>query len=125
MTKHETEVYRKRLLDLAAHLQGDIVGLTDEALRTTGGEAGGNLSNTPLHLADLGTDSHEQEVSAGLLENDRSVLASIHTALQCLEDGSYGICEQCNKAIPPGRLKTVPYATRCVDCARDTEQAQV
>jgi RNA polymerase-binding transcription factor DksA len=113
--------YRRRLLDLASRLQDAIVGLTEDTLRTTGGEAAGSLSNAPLHLADLGTDSSEQELAAGLLETQQQALSAINAALERIDAGTYGICEQCGKKIPAGRLKAVPYVTRCVDCARGME----
>ena len=38
-------------------------------------------------------------------------------ALARMEAGEFGYCEECGDAIPPGRLKLDPAATRCVDCA--------
>jgi len=121
MSNKELEGYRQQLLELATRLQDDIEGLTAETRRTTGGEAAGGLSNAPLHLADLGTDSFEQEVAADLLDNQQHVLTAINAALDRINAGTYGRCEQCGKPIPAGRLKTVPYVTRCVECAREAE----
>src|SRR5437764_595465 len=79
-------------------------------------EASGGLSNAPLHLADLANDHFEQEVAAGLLQNEQALLGAIEVAMDRVEDGTYGKCIRCGKEIPEERLKAVPYASRCVAC---------
>jgi len=44
---------------------------------------------------------------------------SLQTALSQVEKGDYGYCENCGKPINPERLKILPTATLCVDCARN------
>jgi DnaK suppressor protein len=94
-------------------------------MRQTGGEAAGSLSNTPLHLADLGTDAFEQEVTMSLLENETQTMAEIAGALTRIEDGTYGHCERCGRDIPTERLNVLPYVRYCVPCARELEAAGV
>ena len=82
MTKADLESYRETLLNLRLRLTGDVSHLTDEALRSTGGEASGSLSNAPLHMADLGTDNFEQEFTLSLLQNQEQALEEIADALR-------------------------------------------
>src|SRR5205085_1502499 len=82
ITQAEVESYRKRLVSLRDRLSGDVSHLTEEALRKTGGEASGGLSNMPLHPADLGTDNFEQEFTLSLLQNQEQVLQEIADALE-------------------------------------------
>ena len=124
MTKQQTEAHRQRLRALAYRLKGDMSGLRDAALRGSGGEASGGLSNAPLHLADLATDNFEQEVALGLLQNQQQVLNSILVALDRLDAGTYGLCERCGKEIPEERLKAMTYATRCVRCEEQVEETE-
>lgn len=49
------------------------------------------------------------------------LLYEIRDALQRLADGTYGECEDCRAAIPPGRLETIPYARRCVICQNNSK----
>jgi DnaK suppressor protein len=42
----------------------------------------------------------------------------IQAALQRIENGTYGECESCGEPIGEARLKALPEATQCVDCAR-------
>jgi RNA polymerase-binding protein DksA len=118
MTQEEREEYRRILLALGKRLQGDVGELTNEALRKSGGEAGGNLSNTPLHLADLGSDYYEQEMSMSLLETEERQLEDVADALGRIDKGTFGICEECGQEINAERLQAVPYARFCIDCAR-------
>lgn len=120
MTKTELESYRNQLVGLQQRLQGESSQLADEALNQRGGE--GNLSNVPLHMADLGSDNYEQENTLSLLQNEQRTLAEIADALDRIHKGTFGTCEECSGSIPKTRLKELPYARYCVECARKIEQ---
>jgi len=68
--------------------------------------------------------SSERDRELGLLLNDREreKLRNIDEALLKIEDGEYGICEECEEDIPLGRLKIVPFARYCVKCKADLEK---
>jgi DnaK suppressor protein len=122
MNQQRKQAHRQHLVELASRLNGDASGLQNAALRGSGGEASGSLSNAPMHLADLATDNFEQEMAVGLLQNTEQVLRAITAALERLDAGTFGRCEACGKEIPEERLKAVPYATHCVACAQRLEQ---
>jgi RNA polymerase-binding transcription factor DksA len=121
MTKSEMETYRESLVAMRDRHNGDVSHLADEALRRTGGGAAGNLSNMPIHMADLGTDNFEQEFTLSLLKNEEQLLEEISAALERIKQGTFGQCEECQGHIPKARLQAVPYARYCVDCARKIE----
>ena len=123
MTQAELNTYRQQLTDLRNRLRGDVSHLTNEALRQLGGEASGSLSNTPIHMADLGTDNFEQEFTLGLIQNEEQALDEIGGALDRIEQGTFGRCEECHKEIPRARLQALPYTRYCVECARKLEQS--
>jgi RNA polymerase-binding protein DksA len=118
MTRTEQNTYRRRLTALRARLGDDVSHLAGEALRETGGEASGNLSNTPFHLADLASDNYEEEMTLGLLENQEQTLQQVRVALDRLDNGTFGRCEECGRPIAPERLQALPYTPHCIDCAR-------
>ena len=118
MKREQLQAYRETLTALGRRLQGDVAEVQGDALRRTGGEASGSLSNAPLHPADLGTDAHEQEVALDLLANEKQILEEITAALARIDAGTYGRCQECDRDIPAGRLQAVPYTPYCVDCAR-------
>jgi RNA polymerase-binding transcription factor DksA len=124
MTSEQIDKYRDQLLGLRQRLTGDVRGMAAEALRQTGGEASGNLSNAPMHLADLGSDSFEQEMAMSLLENQSQILEQVRDALLRISDGAYGRCQECGREIPTARLDAIPYTLYCVNDAARIEQEE-
>jgi DnaK suppressor protein len=102
MSPKELENFRDLLLAKRRELVGDMSSMEREALRST---SGSNLSNLPIHMADMGTDNYEQEFTLGLVEKDRVLLREIYTALAKIQDGTYGICEGTGKPIGKARLE--------------------
>lgn len=123
MTQAELDTYREALLALRTRLTGNVSHLAEEALRARGGEASGSLSNTPLHMADLGTDNFEQEFALGLLQNQEQALKEIDEALERMRKGMFGQCEECEGVIPKARLQALPYTRHCVACARKLQRS--
>jgi len=117
VTKAERERFREALLRLERRLRGDVEVLRDEALQAQGGEASGSLSNAPLHMADLGTDTAEQEVLLNLLETKTDLFQQIQQALDRLDNGTFGVCQRCGQPIAAERLKALPFTPFCIRCA--------
>ena len=124
MKKAEMKVYRDRLLDLRARLRGDVTSMTHAALRK-GGDGNGPGSSMPIHMAELGSDNFEQEFTLSLLANEEDRLGMIETALQRIEGGEFGQCEQCEGVIPKTRLNAIPYTPLCVKCAASRDSRGV
>jgi len=118
----ELEHFRELLLLKRRELVGDISDLEREALRTSGGS---NLSNLPLHMADMGTDNYEQEFTLGLVEKDRQLLREINNALAKIQSGAYGMCEGTGKPITKARLEAQPWAKFSIEWARQLEQRRM
>ena len=114
----ELEHFRELLLAKRRELVGDMSSMEREALRSTGS----NLSNLPLHMADMGTDNYEQEFTLGLVEKDRGLLREINQALAKIQDGSYGLCEGTGKPISKPRLEAQPWARYSIEHARMMER---
>jgi RNA polymerase-binding transcription factor DksA len=125
MTKAQLEKYRRLLQGMRDRLKGEVSHLANEAMRTTGGEASGSLSNTPIHMADLGSDNYDQEFTLSLLENEEQRLEEIGAALERIDQARFGVCEgeECGKAIPRARLDALPFTRYCVECARKAQQS--
>lgn len=122
MKKAEMKVYREKLLALRARLRGDVNQMADAALNKSRSEANGDLSSMPIHMADIGSDNFEQEFTLSLMESEGGTLEQIESALERIEDGEYGQCEECGARIPKTRLNALPYATMCVKCASRLEE---
>ena len=95
MKKAEMKAYKELLLAWRARLRGDVTTMADAALRKTRSEANGDLSSMPIHMADIGSDNYEQEFTLSLMQSDEMTLESIETAIERIEDGVFGQCEEC------------------------------
>jgi len=75
----------------------------------------------PLDLADTATELYTQEFNYSLSENDRNQLLLIDQALERLEQGDYGECQDCGEPISEARLKALPWAVYCINCQEKRE----
>ena len=121
MKTEDVESFRRTLLELRARLKGDLNQLTDEALKRNQPDSSGNLSNMPLHMADVGTENYDQEFTLGLIENEQETLDQIHDALARIDAGTFGRCDECGGMIAKPRLQALPYTRLCIECARKVE----
>jgi DnaK suppressor protein len=70
---------------------------------------------------------HDQAVSEAidkeiLLESaEENIQQQVREALRRLEDGTFGLCEECGRPIAKARLDAVPFAAYCVHCMRTHE----
>ncbi len=128
MKKSEMAEFRELLMEMQSRLRGDVHQLTKEALGTDRQDGGGE-SKSPTHMAELGSDTFEQDFTLSLAANEQETLSEISAALLRIKDGSFGLCEICSKdgksptqsAIPKPRLRAIPYCRTCFECARKRE----
>ena len=69
----------------------------------------GHLQEAIADLYDLADDERERQFSILLCDRDREKLIQIDEALERIEDGTYGICEECGCKISEKRLKIMPH----------------
>lgn len=62
------------------------------------------------------------ENNLSLEEQIKYLLSKIDKALSSIENGSYGKCSKCKKAIESGRLEIMPYAELCITCQREKDK---
>lgn len=122
LNKAELDQFRMLLHALRDRLRGDVNQLADEALKKNRQDASGDLSNMPIHMADIGSENFEQEFTISLVETGQVTLEEIDAALARIREGTFGICEECKSGIPKQRLKAIPYTPYCVECARKLER---
>jgi DnaK suppressor protein len=71
---------------------------------------------------DLASDARDREISTILTDRDRNKLVAIDEALERIDDGSYGVCEECGADIAEGRLAALPFTRLCVTCQSEMER---
>ncbi len=121
LTKEQLKQFRQLLITERAKLVGEIRSLAQDAAKTPR-EASGDLSAYTIHLADMAADTYDRELSMNLVSSEQEILYQIDDALKRLDDGSFGVCQQCSQPITMSRLKAVPYASMCINCQRAKEQ---
>jgi DnaK suppressor protein len=72
--------------------------------------------DTQAEMIDVAQNLELIERNSSLQEQERRELASIEAALLKIQSGRYGICEDCEEAIPTKRLIAVPEARLCARC---------
>ena len=122
MKAREIAAFRKLLFARRQALVGDVTRMGEEAMRKSRRSASGDLSTMPFHMADIGTDNYEQEFTLGMIENEEDELRAFDAAIEKIEDGTYGTCEECEKPIGKARLKVMPHARHCIECQRMEEE---
>jgi DnaK suppressor protein len=65
---------------------------------------------------DMTQQAAEREIAVHNLDRDSALLQRLRSAMTRLNDGSYGVCLQCDEEIAPKRLKAIPWAELCIQC---------
>lgn len=120
LSKSDLTYFRNLLLGKRREILGDVGSMESEAFKS-----GSNLSNMPIHMADVGTDNFEQEFTLGLIESERQILREIQEALARIDEGTFGVCQGTGKPIPRVRLEAVPWAKYTIDYSRLLESGKV
>jgi len=122
LTKKELNEFKKIVLKRKEDVLDDIKHITEDTLKKSQKEASGDISGYAYHMADVATDNYDREFSLGLASNERKVIYELDDALKKIEDGTFGICEDCKSLIAKIRLKAVPGARLCVKCQEKREK---
>jgi DnaK suppressor protein len=82
------------------------------------------LVETALDDGDWSVVDLNEDINLQKLTSHKQTLAKIDEALRKLEEGTYGICEDCGSEISEERLKVIPFAIYCVECMERREQLE-
>jgi DnaK suppressor protein len=76
-----------------------------------------NMENTRHgDFVDQASDDNEVHVNIRLRQTDAKLLRAIEAAISRIENGSYGICTNCEEEISQARLNAVPWTSVCIVC---------
>ncbi len=121
MTPDQVMKFKALLLGKQREILGNVTFMEGETLR----RARTDLSNMPVHMADMGSDNYELENTVGLVDSERRILIEIEDALARIEDGTYGVCQGHSGRIPKARLEAIPWSRYCVGCAGLSEKGLI
>jgi DnaK suppressor protein len=107
------ETFKRKLLEMRRDLLGQV-----ERKKLYSKEVG---EDGIPDSGDVAAYSYSKEVLMGLGENERTKLRLVEEALAKIDEGTYGVCERCEEAIPVKRLELLPFTRYCVQCQTELE----
>lgn len=111
MPDFDTQQVEKRLKERAR----EIATRREQLHRSSENMLDGELADYDQHPADEGTETHEQQLDETTDLMLEAEAENVETALNRLATGDYGMCVDCGKEIPGGRLEAIPEAIRCLE----------
>ncbi len=108
----------KQLHSILEKIQAEIVGDVQKAFLSS-------KENEAEYMADLSDDaarSYDRKLQGDLEEQEWNKLKKVEAAIEKIEAGEYGICEQCESEIPEARLEIIPYTEFCTQCLSEIEK---
>jgi DnaK suppressor protein len=114
MNRRDVDLFRNLLNERRQEL------LTEAGKTVDGMDENGNFPD-PTDRAAMESD---RSFTLRMRDRERKLIAKIEEALRRLEDGSYGVCEECGEKIGAARLKARPVTTLCIDCKSVQEVAE-
>ncbi len=116
MRKDRLTYFKKQLLEKQRQL-------VDEVGRTAG--YGKDQEDDSIKdLGDQANTAYTREFFFELGNGDRRLLRDVVSALQKIDDGSFGACERCGEPISDKRLEALPFARYCIECQRVIEEEE-
>ncbi|HSH05418.1 MAG TPA: TraR/DksA C4-type zinc finger protein [Anaerolineae bacterium] len=102
------------LQTISEKLNSDLIQIEQEL---NGGQPHtGQSADTNLDRDDLASAFTSRERREALRSMKEEQAKKIKQALHHIDNGTYGVCHQCQSPIRSGRLEIIPYATLCINC---------
>jgi DnaK suppressor protein len=121
--RSEDEAIRyKTLREMLLRKRAEIKERIEEELGEKMTEDIDSVLGPALDEGDLSTLEIGRDVDYQLLSMYTRNLKNINQALERLDEGTYGICEECGREIGEKRLQVMPFALYCVQCQREKEK---
>ena len=112
------KAFLKRARERLVAMKKGILREIEDAVRE-GRETG---KDDGMDTYDLATEERDREISMILTDREREKLDAIESAMERIDDGSYGMCESCESDIAEGRLEAMPFTRLCVSCQAEREK---
>ena len=117
LTKKELEKYRRLLEEKKNSLSAELAKARDAEEETT--------EESTQDIADKAVSSYTREFLYSLSDSDRTTLLQIDQALDRIEEGTYGMCDNCSAPMLEKRLLAVPWTPFCIDCQELAEKGML
>src|SRR5262249_16684514 len=115
--------FARLLLDERKRLKEELSEMEEHQLKTEEKPVADAANEDDL--VDVATETFEREKELALESGVQGILQMVEEALQKIQNGTYGVCEGCGKAIDGNRLRAIPYARLCIKCKEREERRRV
>lgn len=105
------EMLTARLDELLGHADATVVDMTDE-------------KQSFPDPTDRASAESDRNFVLRLRDRERKLIVKIREALERIEEGTFGICEDCGEEISIKRLEARPVTTQCIECKTKSEAAE-
>jgi DnaK suppressor protein len=112
---------KKQIEELKAQLEETQSRIINNAKRTLKGEIEFADEDLPDEM-DMASSIYEQNLSLRLRGRERALLDKVQAALLRIEEGGFGICQECEEKISLARLRARPVAALCIQCKDEQER---
>ena len=112
LSKDELAVFRGELIAIRDRLSGKVEQMRGESL----------TRDDEVNYEEDGSDAFERLFSLVCVGNDQESIFKIDEALRSIEEGKYGVCEDCSEKIEKPRLQALPFAQKCIKCQSEQER---
>lgn len=119
LTEEELKYFEDVLLEKRQQILSNVKAMEQETLKRERTD----LSNMPLHMGDMGSDTFEMDNALTLVDSERRLLEEIDDALQRIANGTYGMCLGSGKPIAKKRLQAIPWTKYSIEYAAQMEKA--
>ncbi|MFQ6112767.1 MAG: TraR/DksA family transcriptional regulator [bacterium] len=124
MKKEDLIYFKGLLLQKREEILKQLGHLKEKGIAETLKDSSGENSAYSYHMADVGTDNMEREKAFFFATHEGRFLYHIEQALERIEAGTYGLCQECENPISRERLEAVPHARLCITCKSNEEKKQ-
>ncbi len=121
MNKKDLALIERKLLEERERLIKEL-GHLESGLLQNVKESSGDLSSYSFHMADLGSDAFERDMSFLRSSAEGEMLYDTIDALRRLYRKEFGACESCGEPIGRERLLALPQARLCIECKAKEEK---
>jgi DnaK suppressor protein len=112
----------KKLEFFKSVLVDEMKTLLNEADKTVT-EMNADSSNFP-DPTDRATQESDRNFELRIRDRERKLLNKIRAAIERIDNGEFGICEECGEEISEARLKVRPVTTLCINCKMEEEEKE-
>ena len=116
MKKEKLEYFKNKLLTLKSEILNNGVLSKREDLEIS--------SDDLPDEADVAQSVVNQQITFNMRAREMAKLRNIELALQRIEDGTYGYCDECDEEINEKRLEKQPWADLCITHAEEREREE-